>query len=222
MTAYIYITASLLLYPIVGHIAVRQTKKFPKVQKKIVWTLCVISLLTILGLLTHIITISQNLNWFLVTSIYLTISALLCLTQYNAKPVVKTIGRTFQIAIFGIGYLSATLGFFFILLASIDLDTDQRKWLTDDLIYKERNIGQGPDPSVRLKKIEVYKTINLFPILAYRIQAKTYDEWDLPLKQKLDVSFSDKDQKLYLTSVINGYKVFNFSDTINLTQKHFR
>jgi hypothetical protein len=222
MTAYVYITASLLLYPMVGHIAVRQSNKFPKTQKKIVWTLCVISMLTILGLLTHIITISQNLNRFLVTSIYLTISALLCLTPYNAKPVVKNIGRVLQIATFGIGYLAATLGFFFILLASFDLDTDQRNWLTDDLIYKERNIGQGPDPSERLKKIEVYKTINLFPILAYRIQQKTYDEWDLPLKQKLDVSFSDKDQKLYLTSVVNGSKVFNFSDTINLTEKYFR
>ena len=222
MTAYIYITASLLLYPIVGHIAVRQTNKFPKTQKIIFRTLYTISLLTILGLLTHIITISQNLNWFLVTSIYLTISAFLCLTQYNQKRVVKNIGRVLQIVIFGFGYLAATLGFFFVLLASFDLDTDQRKWLTDDLIYKEQNIGQGPDPSVRLKKIEVYKTINLFPILAYRIQAKTYDKWDLPLKQKLDVSFSDKDQTLYLTSIVNGYKDFKFADTINLTKKHFR
>lgn len=144
------------------------------------------------------------------------------MTQYNTKPVLKKIGRVLQIAIFGIGYLAATLGFFFVLLASIDLDTDQRKWLTDDLIYKERNIGQGPDPSVRLKKIEVYKTVNLFPILAYRIQAKTYDTWDLPLKQKLDIFFSDKEQKLYLTSVVDGYKFFNFADTINLTEKHFR
>jgi len=222
MTAYIYITASLILYPIVGHVAVRQSKKFPKAQKIIVWTLCIISLLTILGLLTHIITISQNLNWFLATSLYLTISVLLCLTQYNTKPAIKNVGSVFQLAIFGCGYLAATLGFFFILLASIELETDQRKWLTDDLIYKERNIGQGPDPSVKLKKIEVYKTIAVFPILAYRIQAKTYDEWNLPLKKYLDVSFSEKDQKLYLTSIVNGYKVFNFADTINLTEKHFR
>lgn len=222
MTAYVYITASLLLYPIVGHIVVRQSNKFPKTQKKIVWTLCIISLLTILGLLTHIITISQNLNWFLTTSVYLTISVLLFLTQYNIRLAIKNVGGVLRIVVFGVGYLAATLGFFFVLLASFDLDTDQRKWLTDDLIYKERNIGQGPDPSERLKKIEVYKTIELFPILAYRIQTKTYDEWDLPLKQKLDVSFSDKDQKLFLTSIVNGYKVFNFADTINLTEKHYR
>ena len=222
MTAYIYITASLLVYPIVGRIVVRQTNSFPKSQKKIIWTLCIISILVILGFKTHIITISQNLNWFLVTSIYLTISILLWLTQSNTKPVIKNAGVLLRVLIFGIGYLAATLGFFFVLLASFDLETDQRKWLTDDLIYKERNIGQGPDPSERLKKIEVYKTIDLLPILAYRIQAKTYDEWDLPLKQKLDVAFSDKDQKLYLTSIVNGSKVFNFADTINLTEKHFR
>ena len=111
--------------------------------------------------------------------------------------------------------------FFGLFLSQMKL-IKQRKWLTDDLIYKERNIGQGLDPSERLKKIEVYKTIDLLPILAYRIQAKTYDEWDLPLKQKLDVAFSDKDQKLYLTSIVNGSKVFNFADTINLTEKHFR
>ncbi len=222
MTAYIYITASLLLYPIVGRVAVRQTNTFPKTQKKIVWTLCTISLLVILGVLTHIITISQNLNWFLVTSIYLTVSVLLWLTQSSIKNIIKKTGTGLRFAIFGIGYLAATIGFFFVLLASIDLDTDQRKWLTDDLIYKERNIGRGPDPSVRLKKIEVYKTVGLLPLLAYRIEAKTYDEWDLPLKQNLDVSFSDKDQTLYLTSVVNGYKVFNFADTISLTEKHYR
>jgi len=222
LAAYIYITASLIFCPIVGHIIVRKARKIPRMQKKTVWTLCIISFLVILGSLTHIITISQNLNWFLVTSIYLTISVLLWLTQSAAKAIIKNTGAILRLTVFGIGYLAATLAFFFVLLASFDLDTDQRKWLTDDLIYKERNIGQGPDPSVRLKKIEVYKTVSLLPILAYRIEYKTYNEWHLPLKQNLDVSFSDKNQTLYLTSVVNGYKVFNFADTINLAEKHYR
>jgi hypothetical protein len=222
MTAYIYITTSLLLYPIIGWIVIRQTNPFAKIQKEIVWTLCIISILVILGLLTHIITISQNLNWFLITSIYLTISILLWRIQSKAKPSIKNPVTVLRFVTFGIGYLAATLGFFFVLLASFDLDTDQRKWLTDDLIYKERNIGQGPDPSVRLKKVEVYKKMELLPFLAYRIKAKTYDEWNLPLKKNLDVFFSEKDQTLYLTSVVNGYEVFNFADTINLTDKHYR
>jgi hypothetical protein len=222
MTAYIYITASLLLYPILGRIYVKQTSKNSKSPKRVAWALSIISILVLLGLLTHIVTISQNLNWFLVTSIYLTISVLLWLTQSNTKRIVKNTGTMLQFAIFGFGYLAATFGFLFILLTSWDLDTDQRKWLTDNLIYKERNIGQGLDPSVRIKKVEIYKTVQFLPLLAYRIQSKIYEEWDFPLKKDLDVTYSAKDQTVYLTSVVHGYKVFSFSDTINLTEKHYR
>lgn len=222
MTAYFYITACLILYLIVGYFVMRLTKGLPKIQKAIIWTGCITSGLVILGLVTHVITISQNLNWFLVTSIYLTVSILLWRTQSLERPTIKKVGTVLRFVIFGLGYLVATIGFFFVLLASFDLETDQRKWLTDDLIYKERNIGQGPAPSVRRKKIEVYKRVNLFPILAYRIEAKTYDEWNLPLQNNLDVSYSDKNQTLYLTSTVTGYKVFNFADTISLTEKHYR
>jgi asparagine N-glycosylation enzyme membrane subunit Stt3 len=222
MIAYIYITASLLLYPIVGRIVVRKTNHIPKTQKRIIGILCTISLLVILGTLRHVVTISQNLNWFFVTSLYLTVSVLLWLTQSTVRPIIENIGAGLRFTIFNIGYLTATIGFFFVLLASFDLDTDQRKWLTEDLIYKERNIGQGPEADARCKKIEIYKTVRLFPILAYRIKAKTYEGWNLPLKEKLDVSFSNKNQILYLKSVVNGYKVFNFADTINLTDKNCR
>jgi hypothetical protein len=222
MTAYIYITASLLIYPIIAQVTVQLSNRFPKTQKKIVWTLCVINMLTIFALSNHIITISQNLNWFFITLIYFTISLLLCLKQYNKSPTNKNMGSVLQTIVFGIGYLIATFGFFFIFIISSDLDSDQRKWLTDKLIYIERNIGQGPDPSERLKKIEVYKAIKQFPILAYRIQEKTYDEWNLPLQEKLDVSFSNIEQKLILTSIVKGSKVFTFSDTINLTEKQSR
>src|SRR5687768_10508210 len=103
MTAYIYITASLILYPLVGRVAVRQTNKFPKMQMKVLWTLCIVSVFVLLGLLTHIITVSQNLNWFLLTSIYLTVSFLLWLTQSAENSIIKKVGRGFRFVIFGIG-----------------------------------------------------------------------------------------------------------------------
>lgn len=221
MTAYIFITASLLLYPIIGWLAVRRTNKLLKIQKKIVWISCTISFLVIFGIFKHIITISQNLNWFLITSIYLTVSFLLWLLISKINNITNGIWTVLSIAIFGFGYLSATIGFLFVLLVSFEFDTDQRKWLTDDLIYYEQNIGQGFDPSVKLKKVEIYKTVSLIPIFAYRIKAKTYDDWDLHLKQYLDVSYSDKEQILYLKSIVIGFKVFNFADTINLTEKHY-
>ncbi|MEX6690162.1 hypothetical protein QTN47_21815 [Danxiaibacter flavus] len=114
------------------------------------------------------------------------------------------------------GYIIAIIGFPFVFIISLELTTNQRKWLGDDLIYNEWNIGQGPDPSVRLKKVEIYKRVTLFPVMAYLVKTKTYDEWSFPLQRELTVVFSEKDQTLYLTSVVNGYKVFNFSDTIKL------
>lgn len=216
MAAYIYIIASLLLYPVIGRFLVNKTNPFPQIQKKIVVILCIISLLVILSILADIITISQNLNWFLVTSIYFTVSVLFWSITTGKKAIYTNAWNLLKSATFTIGYIVATFGFFFVVLASFDLETDQRKWLTSELIYKERNIGQGPDPSVRLKKIAVYKRINLFPILAYGITAKTYDEWQLPLQKRLDVTFSHKDQTLLLESVVKGYKTFNFSDTISL------
>jgi hypothetical protein len=218
MAACIYIIISLLLYPVIGYFTIRLTTNSPKTQKQIVWLLCIVSTLVIVALLTHIITISQNLNWFLVTSVYLTISMSLWLPRFKAKHISKSIGTVLRFLIFGFGYLLATVGFPFVIFTSFDLDTDQAKWLNNSLIYNERNIGQGPDPSVRLKEIEVYKTMALLPVFAYRIKVKVYDEQNLPLSQNLGVRFSKKDEKLYLSSVVNGYKTFIFADSIQLKQ----
>jgi len=222
MSAYMYITLSLLVYPIAGYFLVRLTRHQQRLQKFIVLTFITLSLLTILGLLTHTITISQNLNWLLITATYLTLSVLLWLVHFSTIGSLKTIGKVVMVFCFGLGYLAATAGFFFVMLASNDLETDQGVWLTNDLVYKERNIGQGPDPSVRLKEVEVYKKVSWFPLVATRLEAKTYDEWNLPLKRQLDVSYSDQKEILYLSSVVEGYKTFAWADTISLRKKHYR
>jgi hypothetical protein len=69
-----------------------------------------------------------------------------------------------------------------------------------------------------VKKIEVYKKIPWIPILAYRIEEKTYDEWKLPLQVNFDVSFSEENQTLYLSSLVTGFKVFKFEDSIVLSR----
>jgi hypothetical protein len=220
MSAYMYITLSLLLYPVIGYYLVRLTKAKPFLGKLMVRTLTITSVLIVLFGLAHTITISQNLNWFLITSVYLTISILLWLTQFSGNRVIKKLGKGIRMLSFGFGYLAATLGFFFIMIVSLQLDTDQRKWLTDDLIYKERNIGQGPDPSLRLKEVEVFQRVKWFPLLATRIIAKTYDDWDGLLGKQLDVSYSQSDETLYLQSFIHGGKTTPWKDAISLAGKH--
>jgi hypothetical protein len=222
MTAFYIILASLILHPIVGYFIIRVTKDNIKTRKKILLGFFTSSLIIILGYFFHIITISQRLNWLLLTSIYLTVSTLLWATQFQTKHIIKIPGIFLTSIVFGIGYFVSTFGILFTLIAALDLDTDQRIWLTKDLIYKERNIGQGPDPSIREKQIEVYKTISFFPLLAKRVKEKTYDTWDLPLQKDLNISFSKEKNTLYLTSLIKGYKTFNWCDSISFSKLYIR
>ncbi len=141
-------------------------------------------------------------------------------TQHYQKLVINVSGKLLMIGIFGTGYLASTIGVLFTLFAAGDLETDQSKWISKDLVFKERNIGQGPDPSVRLKKIEVYKSMDWFPLLAARIEAKTYDTWDIPLQQKLNAVYDKDSQILYLTSLVKGYKKWQWSDTLRLSLPH--
>lgn len=222
MSSYVYIILSLILYPILGYFFIRLTKTRPQLQNIIASTLIALSLLTILGLLTHTITISENLNWFVVTANYMTLSVLLWRAYFTDNRIFKTISKVLLGSVFGLGYLVSTFGAFFVILAANDLDTDQRIWLTNNLIYKERNIGQGPDPSLRLKEVEIFKRVNWFPLIATRLEIKSYDEWNFPLKRNLNVSYSNEREILYLSSVVYGYKTFAWNDTISLKQKHYR
>ena len=218
MTIYLYITASLILSPLLGWLITRKIKNYHALNK-IGIIFFVFSSAVIVFSLAHFITISTGLNWFLLTSVYFTVSLLLFLTKFQKNRLIRIGGQSARGVIFGFGYLIAVLGFLFVMLWSNERTSVQKEWLTSDLIYFERNIGAGPDPGIREKKIEVFKTIRWFPILARRIYAKTYDEWNFSIQRVLDIRFSENDQILYL-AIGNGDKKFHaFSDTINLNNK---
>lgn len=216
MTAYFYITFSLLLFPLLGKFLLTKTLDFPKLRKPIILMLCLTTLVTLISIETHFATISENVNWLFVTLMYLTLAVLLWWMESASGMVVKKIGVISRYVIFGIGYFIAVFGFFFILMASEELEPDQTIWLDKNLIYIERNIGQGPDPSERLKKIELYKTVPYLPFVMYRFKTRTYDEWSFPLQQQLTVSYVKQKGIIFLESFVKGYKDFSFTDRIKL------
>jgi len=220
MKVYLFITFSLIIYPIVAWFISDYNDRFSTKYLKIIFSFLLIDFLIIFGLIIHIITISFNLNWFLFTSIYFTVSFLLFFKQKETKKSIKVLQLIFRNLVFGSGYLISTIGFLFILIGSYELEPVQYKWLSKDLLYIEQNIGSGPDPSISLKKIEIYKKVRLFPILCYRIEKITYDDLDFPLQRELELSFSNKNQILYLRSRVNGYKVFKFLDSIVFLKKY--
>lgn len=207
MTIYLYITITLLTYPVLTYFLVRQTMRSEKIQKRISLVLLTILLLTVIGILTQTITIFANLNYFLATFIYFIVSYFLWLTFIHTDKIAKLLIKISMFSIFSLGGILATLGFFFLLILSTELTPIQDIWVADNLIYKERNIGSGPDPSVRLKRIEVYKTYDWCPIIAQRIQNKEYDDWEGNLGTLLETKYNVETKKLYLTN-----SMLNLSD----------
>lgn len=216
MSAYYFITIALIIYPILGYSLLKLTVKERDLQKHIIIYLTLFGLLILAACLSHVITISQNLNWFLVTIIYFCISGLIWYYYFHQSKAIKYVGRFLALIVFGLGYLAATAGFFFLMIMSVELSTDQQLWLDKNLMYEERNIGSGPDPSVKLKVIEIYRTVDWLPFLVYRIEKKVYDEWDLPLQKTLQVSYLVGKQQIQLKSSVSGNKVFNWKDSITL------
>jgi hypothetical protein len=192
--------------------------KSGKIQKRISMALLTILLPTIFGILTQTITIFTNLNYFLATFLYFIVSYFLWLTFFHTDKIVKLLVKISMFSVFGFGGILATLGFFFLFILSSELTPIQDIWVADNLVYKERNIGSGPDPDERLKRIEIYKTYDWCPIIAQRIQNREYDDWDGNLGPVLDTKYNAETKKLYLTnSMLNlSDKYKRWTDSIHI------
>jgi len=213
MLPFIFITTSLLVYPVLGRGLIKYTKDRHKLRTLILRFLISASIIVLAAVALNLITISECFNWFCLTFIYCTVSTTIWHLHESQGGLLTNL---LVYTIFGFGYLMATLGFLFILIFSAEMEAVQSKWLTSELIYKERNIGSGPDPSIRLKQIEIYKQIRWFPLLAKKFSEIEYDEWNHPLQPLLDISVSQDSKKLYMKSQVEGYKVWKWCDSITL------
>jgi hypothetical protein len=179
--------------------------KFKVYQTRISMTLLTILSTTLLGFFTQTITILDNVNYFLSAFTYFIVSYFLWIALYNTDKIVKSVVELTILIVFGFGGILATLGCIFILRFSIEMTPFQNFWLADNLIYKEWNLGSGPDPDKRLKCIEIYKTNSLFPIIATRIKDKKYDNWEGNLSPLLEARYNAMTKKLYLSNSIQEF-----------------
>jgi hypothetical protein len=216
MAPFYTIIISLLLYPVLGWIVVFFTKDKRPLLRKLLIVSGGMSFAIVLASVMGVITISSGVNWLLLTIPYLFLCLLLWTGKRWGSQLFKRLSNLLMIIVFGIGYLLSTIGSLFTLFAVSDLDTDQRLSLSKNLIYFERNIGQGPDPSVRMKEIEIYKKISWLPVFATKVHRVVYDEWNTPLQPQLIVSYSNEKNLLFLRSQVSGYRTWNFSDTIQV------
>ena len=198
MTEILIILIALWTYPLITLFLVWWTKNRQAIRKKIIWISVFASLTALFGLLTNISTTLSVVDWILVTSIYFTISLLLWLIQFRQKLILKIIAVVGMIIVFGIGYLSSTIGIIGIGFVVNEYTTDTERWFASGMIYKECVLGNAIS-DYRGKKVEIYKTISWLPIIEWRIKHKEYYNF-ITCLHPLTVDYRQGEGKIYLTT----------------------
>lgn len=212
----IIILAALWLYPILSYFIIRLTKNNAALLKKIVSTLCVFSIVSLVGFFTNISTTASIIDWMLITTIYLLFLILLWLTQFQKRKFIKIIGLLILLVTIGLNYLLGTVGALGLAMVVGQLDVDKEQWFGDGIIVKQSTIGNALT-DYRGKKVEIYQTWKWLPIFEYRIQQKEYMNI-ITYGNPLAVSLSDTRNTVFLsTSMIYGPEkknTYNWADTL--------
>ncbi len=101
-----------------------------------------------------------------------------------------------MVLVFGIGYLSSTIGILGVGLVLGDYETSCEKYLSKNLIYKETTLGNATS-NFRGKRVEIYKTISWLPIVEWRILNKEYYN-GTPNLNRLNVVYRADEKVIYL------------------------
>jgi hypothetical protein len=220
MTTFLITLISLWSFPIVGFFIYYLTKKRIPIRKKILTILLITNLLAVFGLLTNISTTLIELDWIIVSSLYLTVCALLWVSNGLKNKIIKTISVIAMVCIFGLGYFSGTAGVLGVGFITAEYTPEVEKWLGNGIIYKETPLGNAVS-DYRGKRVEVFKTIPWLPIIEWRITNKVYEEYITIMTTPLTINYRPDEQKIYLSASMwweKEHKQQEWSDTIFLKQ----
>ncbi len=216
--AFIIILTGIWFYPIIGFLLVWLTRKRLKLRKKIFYFLIISSVLAILGIITNISTTSTFVDWLFVSFIYLTISFVLWWSQFIKNNLIKILGIIAISLTFSIGYILGSVGIIGLGFAISGTESINSKWIGNSLIYKEIPLGNAIS-DYRGKRVEIYKTSFLFPVIEWPILKKEYFNI-ITYKNKLNVNYVPEENKIILsaTDKLWSGEIKKWSDTLALTK----
>jgi len=202
--AWIIIILGLWIYPILGYFVIRMTKNKPLAKKIIFLIISIVFGVTLIGLLTNISTTLDELDWWFISSIYLSISVLLWWCAFRKNKVLKGFGIVLMVIIFGFGYLSGTIGALGVGFVVGEYECDYRVNLGNGIIYKEFALGNAIS-DYRGKRVEVFKSLPWFPLIEWRIKKMDYHNV-LPYLRRLYVTFKPEEKKIFLWTIDKRWK----------------
>ena len=168
-------TVALLLNPIIGFFAIRQTKNKPALRKLFLKiSLGLISIIAI-SLLTKITTTSLLVNWVLLGLAYLAFCVIVWFGQFQRNKFISILSIFTIIVVFGIGYIVSTIGFLGLGLILNEFEPAKELRINDQTVYKEFRIGNAIS-DCRGTKVCLYRNYQSFPFFERNYFSKDYVE----------------------------------------------
>lgn len=218
MTIFLIILIGLWTYPIISFIVLWLTKTRLELRRQLLITSSILTVFALIGFLTNISTTLSELDWFIVSTIYLSASLALAWTQFQKNKIWKVIGIIAMVFVFGVGYLSGTIGALGVGFVVSEYDTEYEEWLGKGIIYKECTLGNAVSDH-RGKKVEIYKTISWLPLIEWRTEVKEYKEYITIMTTPLTVEYKPENNKIYLSASMwweHDNKYINWADTLSI------
>lgn len=217
MVIFIISILALWIYPLFGLAITYRFKNKPKLKKWVYISSFSLSGIAIIGYLTQISTTSTAIDWFILSTLYLSTSLIICWIHSNRRLIVKIAAVILMIGVFGPGYLISTIGFLGLGFIVGEYETTNEKWMEDGIIYKEVTLGNAIS-DYKGKRVELFKTIPWFPIIEWKIQEKEYFNI-ITYMNELDVVYNSEKKEIYLSKEMEFGKekeIQYFNDTIVL------
>jgi len=216
MTTFLIILIGLWTYPIISFIVLWLTKNRLELRRQLIIASSILTALAFFGLATNISTTLSELDWLIVSTIYLTISLTLAWTQFQKNKILKVFGIIAMVLVFGVGYLSGTIGALGVGFVVGEYDTEYEEWLGGGIIYKESTLGNAVSDH-RGKKVEIYKTISWLPLIEWRREVKEYKEYITIMTTPLTIDYKPENNKIYLSASMwweHDKKNITWADTL--------
>ena len=167
MITWLTILIALWTYPIAAFIIAILTKNKSQSKRTVITITATITGLSTLGFIFKVSTTIKLIDWIAITSIFFFVCIALWY-YYSKNKLIKALSVLAMVVVFGISYLSSTIGILGVGFILGDYETTNETHISKNLTYKETILGNAIS-DYRGKRIEIYKTISWFPIIEWRI-----------------------------------------------------
>jgi|GEM_PF-1855168 len=221
MEPFLIVVIALWIYPVITLFLMLYLKQRPKARKVVLIISACIAGIGFMGILSGISTINENIDWFLVSAVYLFISLIIWQVIFQPNLWIRILGFMLMLATFGFGYFTGSVGLLGIAVTMGDYEHHGKIMIDTNLYYTESTLGNA-DSEIRGKRIAVFKNYEAAPFLERKVFEKSYTDI-VQFSRPVKVKYDEAESTLYLSIPAERkkkYRLKGWADTIQLDLRH--